>query len=194
MDKLDKRMPRLRAIDSGLFQGVQLPNGGPIISHLCYADDVLFVGEWSDKNVNTLNRLLRWLNLVTGLKVNRRKCKLFGIGVEDNKKVRLANVLNCEVGTLPFMYLGIPIGVNMKRAKYWKQLVDRFHSKLSKWKARHLSFSGRVTVAKSVLGSLPTYYLSLFSAPKCVLNRLEKIRRDFIWGITDSRKRLRWIR
>ncbi|KAM0021125.1 hypothetical protein Hdeb2414_s0011g00359861 [Helianthus debilis subsp. tardiflorus] len=63
----------------------------------------------------------------------------------------------------------------MKRAKNWKPVVDRLNAKLSKWKARHLSFAERMTLAKSVMGSLPAYYLSLFAAPKCVLNKLEKI-------------------
>ncbi|XP_022014052.1 uncharacterized protein LOC110913540 [Helianthus annuus] len=157
-----------RACNLGLFHGCQLPNGGPNISHLCYTDDVLFIGVWSEQNVIALNRLLRWLNLVTGLKVNRHKSKLFGIGVIDSEVARLARMVNCKVGSLPFLHLGIPIGVNMKRAKFWKQVLDKFSSKLSKWKARYLSFAGRMTLAKPVLESLLSYYLSLFAAPKCI--------------------------
>ncbi|XP_021984939.1 uncharacterized protein LOC110880796 [Helianthus annuus] len=119
-----------RASNLGLFHGCQLPNGGPNISHLCYAKDVLFIGVWSEHNITALNRLLRWLSLVSGLKVNRSKCKLFGIGVTDSEVARLARVANCETGSLPFMYLGIPIGVKMKRAKYWKPVLDRFILKL----------------------------------------------------------------
>ncbi|KAJ0901627.1 putative RNA-directed DNA polymerase [Helianthus annuus] len=48
-----------RACNSGLFEGCQLPNGGPLISHLCYADDVLFIGAWSEDNAANLNRILR---------------------------------------------------------------------------------------------------------------------------------------
>ena len=32
------------------------------------------------------------------------------------------------------------------------------------------------------LSSLPIYFLSLFRMPKIVCARLEKIRRDFLWG------------
>ncbi|MFS7918598.1 putative RNA-directed DNA polymerase [Helianthus anomalus] len=177
----------------GLFHGCQLPNGGPNISHLCYADDVLFIGEWSEENVLALNRLLRWLSLVTGLNINRNKSKLYGIGVTGSEVNTFADLLKCEAGSFPFIYLGIPIGVNMKRAKYWKPVLDRFSSKLSMWKARHLSFAGRMTLAKAVLGSLPSYFLSLFSAPNCIINKLEKIRRDFVWGKPSSGHKMRWI-
>ncbi|KAJ0927224.1 putative RNA-directed DNA polymerase [Helianthus annuus] len=182
-----------RAVEIGLFKGCNLPNGGPSISCLSYADDVLFVGDWSAENVVALNRLLRWISLVTGLKVNRRKCYLFGIGSEASEVANFANLASCEVGSFPFSYLGIPIGVNMKRAKFWQPVLDRVASKLSKWKARYLSFAGRMTLVKSVLGSLPSYFLSIFAAPKCVLNRLEKIRRDFLWGISDRGSKLRWV-
>ncbi|KAJ0946971.1 putative RNA-directed DNA polymerase [Helianthus annuus] len=183
-----------RACASGLYHGCKLPNGGPNITHLGYADDVVFVGLWSEENVITLNRLLRWLNLVTGLKVNRQKSMLFGIGVDDQEVGRLANIVKCEPGSFPFTYLGIPIGANMKRAKFWKPVIDKFASRLSKWKARHLSFAGRMTLAKSVLGSLPSYYLSLFAAPKGVIKKLEKIRRDFIWGKSINGHKIRWIK
>ncbi|KAJ0469870.1 putative RNA-directed DNA polymerase [Helianthus annuus] len=183
-----------RASTDGSYQGFQLPNGGPILSNLCYADDVLFIGTWSDQNVVTINRLLRWIGLVTGLKINNRKCKLFGVGVRSEEVNRLALTLNCEAGALPFMYLGVPIGANMKRAKLWKPVVDKVSARLSNWKARHLSFAGRLTLAKSVLGSIPSYYLSLFLAPNCVINNIDKIRRNFVWGISDAKKKFRWVR
>ncbi|KAJ0752186.1 hypothetical protein HanPI659440_Chr09g0321451 [Helianthus annuus] len=95
---------------------------------------------------------------------------------------------------MPFMYLGVPIGANMKRAKLWKPVVYRVNARLSKWKARHLSFAGWLTLAKSVLESIPAYYLSLFLAPNCIINKIDKIRRDFIWVILDTKKKLRWVR
>nr|GEX12968.1 RNA-directed DNA polymerase, eukaryota [Tanacetum cinerariifolium] len=38
------------AIDEGVFKGVHL-HGSTSISHLFYADDVMFIGEWSDDNL-----------------------------------------------------------------------------------------------------------------------------------------------
>ena len=35
---------------------------------------------------------------------------------------------------------------------------------------------------KSTLSSLPTYYRSLFTIPKAVVTRLERIQRNFLWG------------
>ncbi|XP_022030910.1 uncharacterized protein LOC110931845 [Helianthus annuus] len=73
-------------------------------------------------------------------------------------------------------------------------VVDKVKARLSKWKVRHLSFAGRLTLLKSVLGSIPSYYLSLFYAPKSIVNKIDRIRKDFLWGITDTKKKLRWAR
>ncbi|KAJ0589979.1 putative RNA-directed DNA polymerase [Helianthus annuus] len=71
-----------RAVKEGIFKGVVLPRNGPMISHLCYADDAIFLGERSKDNIKNLNRILRCFYLVSGLKINLGKCNLFGVGVK----------------------------------------------------------------------------------------------------------------
>ena len=60
-----------------------------------------------------------------------------------------------------------------------KPITDRFQSKLSLRKVKSLSFGGQVTLIKAGLGSLPTYYFSLFKALSDIVDDLEIIRRFF---------------
>lgn len=39
-----------------------------------------------------------------------------------------------------------------------------------------------MALIKSMLSSSPTCFLSLFSIPRSVTNRIEKLQRDFLWG------------
>ncbi|XP_021979487.1 uncharacterized protein LOC110875597 [Helianthus annuus] len=78
-----------KAVEGNLFRGITFSNGGPTISHLCYADDVVFMGEWSKLNLKNLNQILRVLFLVTGLKVNMKKSRLYGVGVSEDKVERM---------------------------------------------------------------------------------------------------------
>jgi hypothetical protein len=53
--------------------------------------------------------------------------------------------------------------------------------RLAGWKWPLLSKGGRVTLIKSTLANIPTYYMSLFKIPVKVANRIEKLQRDFLW-------------
>jgi len=46
---------------------------------------------------------------------------------------------------------------------------------LSKWKGRHLSFAGRITLLESVIIAVPLLYLSMFKMPSKVKSELTKI-------------------
>lgn len=110
---------------SNLFHGVKIPNNGPTISHLFYADDVLFVGEWRRSNFVNLSRILRSFHSTSGLKVNFHKSMVFGIGVQDIDVSRCARVLGCDAAILPFIYLGVPVGTNMVIKCKWSPIIER---------------------------------------------------------------------
>lgn len=126
------------ATEKGVFDGVPIPNSNIFISHLFYADDALFIGDWSKKNISNLARIMRCFHIESGLKVNFNKSKVFGVGVVHAEVCSWADPLGCAPSSLPFTYLGVPIGENMNRKKACKPIEDKFRSKLSMWKAKTL--------------------------------------------------------
>nr|KAJ0188028.1 hypothetical protein LSAT_V11C900480580 [Lactuca sativa] len=60
-------------------------------------------------------------------------------------------------------------------------------------KINTLSIGGCLTLLKSVLGSLPLYYFSIFKAHISVIESLEKICRRFLWGGTDKKRKILWV-
>ena len=112
--------------------------------------------------------MVRCFYLIYGLKINIQQSKLFGVRVDYVELKNMARVLGCGVSNMPFNYLGLPVGYNMAKNDAWKGVVDKFISKLSNWKVRTLSVEGWITLLKSFLGNLPTYYLSIFKVPSAV--------------------------
>ncbi|XP_076922813.1 uncharacterized protein LOC143584705 [Bidens hawaiensis] len=110
-------------------------------------------------NFLNLCRILRIFSNISGLRVNLSKSKVFGVEVLDHEVDRMASLYNCKFGSLPFPYLGFTVGANMRRIVNWKPVIARFHSKLSSWKAKHISFAEKLTLVKAVLGSLLNYFL-----------------------------------
>ncbi|KAL4319267.1 hypothetical protein GQ457_18G015530 [Hibiscus cannabinus] len=62
-------------------------------------------------------------------------------------------------------YLGVPVRHTRANSDIYNFLIDKLQTKLSGWSARTLSFSGRLTLAKSVLMSVPTYVMHASKLP-----------------------------
>ncbi|KAJ9560947.1 hypothetical protein OSB04_006107 [Centaurea solstitialis] len=170
------------ALDKGLFKGVKVGSKEVQVSHLQFADDAVFLGDWNAENLENLIKILHCFHKVSGLKMNLSKSKLVGVGVKEEEVQLWAHYLGCGYGELPFIYLGLPVGANMRSESSWKRVLEKTKNKLSAWRAKILSFGGRRTLVKSVLGSVSLYFFALFRTPEKVIKNLERVRRSFSWG------------
>ncbi|GKB84663.1 RNA-directed DNA polymerase, eukaryota, reverse transcriptase zinc-binding domain protein [Tanacetum coccineum] len=82
----------------------------------------------------------------------------------------------------------------MYRVNSWRHLVNKLQTRLAKWKSKLMSIGGRLTIAKSVIGSLGICYLSLFPLPAHVNKQLESIRARFFGGIDDNAKKIHCVK
>jgi hypothetical protein len=156
-------------------------NGVINISHLLFADDALVFCGASPEHLLYLRMFLLSFEAVSGLKINLDKSVLVPVGLVDNMD-ELAGILGCGVSSLLLKYLGLPLGAPFKNKSSWDEVVGKIERRLASWKRLYLSKGGRVTLIKSTLSNLPTYFLSLFPIPSSVANRIEKLHRDFLWG------------
>ncbi|GJX89544.1 putative RNA-directed DNA polymerase [Tanacetum coccineum] len=137
--------------------------------------------------------VLKCFQDASGLAVNLTKSCIYGVGVDPNEVEMFARILNCNVGSFPFIYLGLPVRKNMHKSEAWGEVKSRMTNRLSAWKSKVLSIGGRLVLTKVVLGSLPLYYFSLFQAPINVIDSLERIRNRFFWGFKEGEKGMVWI-
>ena len=176
------------------FSGLQIGASNPVVlSHLFYADDAIFIGEWSDSNLSNIIDILRCFYLASGLKINLTKSKILGIGVSDAVVGNMAARIGCSVLKTPFPYLGVTVGGNMTRVAAWSDIIQKVTSRLSNWKAKTLSVGGRLTLLKAVLGALPTYFMSIYKAPIAVLSQIEALRNKFFLGADLEEKKMTWV-
>nr|GEY18831.1 RNA-directed DNA polymerase, eukaryota [Tanacetum cinerariifolium] len=140
-----------RVVDAGMYSGIKLCSSLNL-SHLFYADDVMFVEKWSESNISILVHVLECFYKASGLKINMSKSKILGIHVEDVKIKQADSKLSCLVLNTPFLYLGTKVGGSMSRVHVWDEVVEKVMSRLSRWKMKTLSIGGRLTLIKSVLG------------------------------------------
>ncbi|GJS56871.1 RNA-directed DNA polymerase, eukaryota [Tanacetum coccineum] len=181
-----------RAITDGFFNGLHI-NASMSLSHLFYADDAVFLGEWSDENLDNLLKILRCFHLASGLRINIAKSNVLGVGVPLEIVHQGASRIGCEVMKTPFKYLGIMVGDHMSRCSAWSNSIQKVRTRLSKWKVKTLSIGGRLTLLKSVLGAVPIYNLSIYKAPKRVLHDMEMLRSKYFNGGDSQDSRILWV-
>nr|GEZ34625.1 RNA-directed DNA polymerase, eukaryota, reverse transcriptase zinc-binding domain protein [Tanacetum cinerariifolium] len=136
------------------------------ISHLFYADDAIFIGQWSQCNFDTIIRVLDVFYRASGLRINMNKSNLMGSKVGDP----------------------------MSRIQSWHDVTEGMHTRLPKWKLKTLSIGGRLTLLKSVLYTIPIYHMSIFKVLMKVLQNMESIRARFFNGADVNSKKSSWVR
>ncbi|GKA38529.1 hypothetical protein Tco_0731080 [Tanacetum coccineum] len=122
------------------------------------------------------------------------KSKLLGISVEDDKVEQAAVKIDCTTLKTPFSYLGSKVGSLMSRIQSWNETIEGMVARLSKGKLKTLSIGGRLTLLKSVLGSMPIYHMTIFKVPMKVLHRMESIRSKIFNGVDSSSKKSVWVK
>nr|GEW01443.1 RNA-directed DNA polymerase, eukaryota [Tanacetum cinerariifolium] len=127
-------------------------NSSMVLSYMFFADDAVFVGQWSNSNIDTIIYALKCFERAFGLRLNMSKSKIMGIAVNGDKVDQVAHRICCGILEVRFTYLGSKVGGCMSRIKNWNDVVENMSSRLSKWKMKTLSIGG--TRMKSGYNSL----------------------------------------
>jgi len=183
-----------RAADLNLFKGISVGKNGLQLTHLQFADDTLIFCEADQEHLLKIKNVLLSFQAFSGLMVNFHKSGLIVIGKEANWGQQAADLLGCKLAQLPITYLGVPLGANMRKRASWQCIIDKVHKRLQAWKCSCLSRAGRLVLIKSVLNSLPIYYLSLFRMPKKVAEEIISLQRKFLWGGNKEGRSLSLVR
>jgi len=163
---------------------------GPLIPHLMFADDLLLFSEATKEQMGGVLNILNDFCQLSGQQVSHEKTSImFSKNVSSQVRGELVALSGfCEASSLE-KYLGVSIlGRAPKRADY-NYLINQVKNRLSSWKAKQLSFAGRVTLAKAVIKAIPIYPMMTTSVPKSCLNEIQKIQRAFIWGDEEGHRK-----
>lgn len=153
-----------------------------------YADDTLVIGPADASQLDHLHSLLQDFATSTGLKVNFHKSQLIPINVDDSRIAALTNALHCQLGQLPFTYLGLPLGLTKPKIQDFFPMIQRVEKRFACC-SNLLTYSTRLQMVNSVLSSLPTFFMCTFLIPKGVIEQLDKYRRHLLWRGQDLIKK-----
>ncbi|XP_038972820.1 uncharacterized protein LOC120104938 [Phoenix dactylifera] len=161
---------------------VPAPEARPIF-HLLFADDcLLLIRAWIPE-ARVLRRVVADYCAASGQRVNLLKSAIsFSPSTESKVRQEIREILQISEQERMLTYLGVPITGRRLRVAECSGLVQRIQSRLEGWMVSSLSMMGRVTLVRSMLGSIPVYLMANTVVPKMVLLRIERLPRSFLWG------------
>jgi hypothetical protein len=129
----------------------------------------------------TSDRLLYAFKQLSGLKINFHKSEVLCYGATRELEASYTSLFGCDSGDYPFRYLGIPMHHRQLLNSEWSKVEQRFQQKLLCWKAKYLSYEGRLVLLNLVLSRLLMFMMSFFEVPKGVLKNWIISDLDFFW-------------
>jgi len=151
-----------------------------------YADDTCLYLDGSEQSLNQALFVLEQFEIVSGLRVNYSKSKVFKIGsligTENNYSIRN----NVVWSRGPIDCLGIVIPLENKNAIFDLNYIPKINSTktlLNIWSMRNLSLAGKITVLKSLVLPKFTYLTSVLpNPPERFVHELDNITYKFLWS------------
>jgi hypothetical protein len=110
------------------------------------------------------------------------------INLSDQKLEHLAKTFCCQKGSLPFTYLGLPLGVTKPKIKDFLLMVNRCEQRLASV-SMFLFQAGRIELTNLVFSSMPTFFMCTLVLPPSVIKQIDKYRKHCLWRAAEANNR-----
>ena len=177
VDALDHILATVKC--KGHIKGVvpHLVEGG--LTHIQYVDDTVILMDLDDKTIRNTKFLLYCFEWMSGLKINYHKSEVLVFGATEDEQTRVANMLNCKIGTMPMTYLGLPMSSRVVSGKNFDGMINKIINRLQAWKGKNLSSGGRLILSNSSLSSIPIYTMGMFLLGEETHSKMDSLRAKF---------------
>ncbi|CAN1159810.1 LINE-1 reverse transcriptase homolog [Linum perenne] len=164
------------------------------VSHLSFADHLLIFTKASARAVQEVKDVLQAFHECLGLQYNPEKSSIYVAGIQGEEEKEVVDAFGFNQESLPFKYLGMPLTTGKLRRCDCKNLVDRITRKVTDWKARKLSYAGKLQLIETVVGGTLNYWMSNFLIPASIIKDVEKLCSSFLWGfeVGQGRAKVAW--
>lgn len=179
------------AVEEGSWKTIKVASGGPFLSYLAFADDVILFAEASVEQVLLIKNILDLFCRCSGQKISENKSRIFfSMNVSGHSRSQIIQASGFQVTNDLGKYLGVSILHEKVNRRSFQFILDKVDKRLSCWKVKMLSFAGRLTLTKSVMQALPTYVMQSTALPKYMCEEIDKRCRKFLWGDMDGEKHM----
>nr|XP_023928564.1 uncharacterized protein LOC112039890 [Quercus suber] len=126
--------------------------------------------------------------------VSEEKSRVFFLpNVDRDKRELLSDILGFRSTPSLGKYLGIPINHAGHSNQDFNFVLDRVKQKLAGWKSNLLSMASRSVLIQASSSTIPAYVMQCAQLPGKILDGIDRLNRNFLWGSTDTARKLHWM-
>ena len=129
------------------------------------------------------------------MKINFGKSVIVPLNVDDELVQSLAQIWKCKVGTMPFTYIGLPMGTTRPTVTDLMPIVERAERKLSSALCM-MNQGSKLTLLNSMITSIMIFLMCTLKFPLKLIEHLDKIRRRCLWRKKNEKVKyaIPWLR
>jgi len=117
----------------------------------------------------------------------------FSPNVDRDTRESLCDILGFASTASLGKYLGFPIKHPSINTQEFNFILDRVKKKLSRWKANMLSLAGRAVLIQASSSSIPSYVMQDTYLPGRILDGIDRVNRNFLWGSSETTRKIHWV-
>ncbi|WOL07964.1 hypothetical protein Cni_G16714 [Canna indica] len=165
------------------------------MSHLCFADDVIFTMKSNWKSLKGLKEAISLYCKMSNQRINEEKSMIYfpkALAVEQKHKI--SNFLCMKEAKYPMQYLGTYLTPRRMKKDYENKIVEKVVARMDLWARNLISQAGKVVLLNSVTSSMLVYNLMATGLNENTVEKIVKKRRNFLWANMNSKgaKLVKW--
>jgi hypothetical protein len=131
-----------------------------------YVDDIVIFIQPIEHDLKITTDILNTFAQVSGLVTNITKIACFPIQC-DNINLEFISRSNMVMSQFPCKYLGLPLHHKKPSRSMLQSVNQKIGNRLLGWKGKLVSYPGSELLVKTILSTMPTFFLTVFKMPKC---------------------------
>ena len=173
---------------------VKASRSGPSFSHLFFADDLVLFAKANADNCKAIREVLNTICRCFGQTVSDSKSRVYFLpNIDHDDREAFSDILGFHQMECLGKYLGFPIKHQGNNNQDFGFMLDKVKSKLAGWKTNLLSMARRAIQIQASFSAVPAYIMQSNFLPSKVLDGIDRVNRNFLWGSTENKGKMHWV-